>query len=471
MPNAADPLRTLRLAALAVSERLRLRAARTASSLRPAGLGALPSRALGLAAALARLLRSRWIALFFAIGVLPLAVLLAQTSPSGPLLPLGPAADRFFMGQLASDTFLLDAPDFVAGRCADGRVERRGVDGCEGFRPIADARAMFSDAVAAYRGSASASLSPERAAAARDLAASMKKARFGSCFLDAAFFFVASIEALLVLVGGLVALGLLLRGGPFGAAVNAFGDRFSKRLAEGRQPAPPPAPGAAPFTRPIAMAMSMLFFMIVCGSFACGFFFVEAFRLAPNSALGDFAVESMAYKDSYVSRRGSPMALVERGARDGWVSPPNNYALVNAEISRELTQSSPALGQWTPSEMFSAQAPRLLAERAPTLTPAQRAAALFEFKRLQDRLSNIFFSAFVPGFPAFVMFAAFCFALAGLCKGLRALGRSGKQAISRLADEGARLPFARQEREELLGAVGDPSPEDGERPRRDPPRL
>jgi hypothetical protein len=476
MPNASL-LRSLRLAALAVGERARLRACRAAAAISSAAAALRPSKAastvaavtLALPAAFAAFLRKpRGVlcAAAFLCFVLPFLVVMAQTEPSGPLLPLGATADRFFMGQLAGSMFLDPSPDFSAGRCSDGYVVRAGTRAdCGAYEPIADARDLLADAVAFRRGDSLAGLASARAAAARDLSAQMEKWRVWTALMDAAAVAAGSAIVLVTLYGlafwTMVLMSYVPKLKPLSAAllprlVGPLGQQPAQLLASPRMM--------------LSMVGAMFSFCLV-GSMLCGLATVAVFRVAPESFAGDVSFALLA-GHAYADRHGSEMVLVEAPSRPSWQTPPNDYWIASADVAERGRVALP-LGSWTPLEMFSAQAPRLLSERAPALTPEQRAGALFSFGLLRDRVSNAAMAGAFPGLLVF-LFVIFLWLVSwGAFCALRGLLRSGRGAIDRLADEGAQIPLARRERGALLDAVegsGD-SDNPAERPRRDPPRL
>jgi hypothetical protein len=469
--DQSSSLGLFRLAALAVGARLRRRGRALAACFRPgaAGLSRWPSRLLSLG----RWVRHPAVSLPLVLVVLPFVVLMSQTSPRGPLLPLGANADRFFMGLLADDSsYLAPGEDFLVGRCSDGRVARQSDAQCAGFEPIASASALFADAVAAYRGDALSALPPARADAARELSASMRNTRWVACIGGAALFSEAIAAALLFCVGALFfALGGLRKIPALAPAVQPI----EARLFHGTplQPGNPPAQAGLSF-RLLVLLMGGAIFALGAGSAVGSAALIGAQKLAPNTFLGE-AAASWLLGHSAADSKGVAMGLPE-SSPSPWHEPSFDQIRPEASLKR-IGVDFVGLGVWTSGELLSKAAPRLLAERAPSLAPPQRARALAALRGLRQSSFDLLDVCFPAGFTLFFSVVMFGAVFSLLFMFARSQLQKGRQTLVALAEEGARLPFASHERDLLLGEAersSRASQAPGAQqalPRKEPPRL
>lgn len=378
---------------------------------------------------------------------------LIETAPEKPAF-LFSAAHAALMEDLAPDGFLEPAADWTAQRCANGSVGRKGASWCKTAQPpqeLGDARVLFAEAVRAYEGLSLSAENPVFRAAAKDIAKDMANRRRGQIFGNTVLIFESTFLAIVFGWGMLLAFVAAVR-------FKTFQDWLVARSA---------ANGKAPNDIDNFLWMGMVFLLpMVMGALAWG-------ELATTAALwggqqtpwvADRAllwghVQPSSYRMANAS--GSEMALGPMKANHSnghphdviwhWDSSPNDLGLRPAGET-DATPSDISVGRWTPSQMASSGAESRLAQQAPSLTPEQRRAAwvaLSSARAAQTDLANVAGRG-TALFVSLGIAGAICWGIFLLTrKTVRAVAAASSKTLKNLAEEGAQIPLAKRERQEL----------------------
>jgi hypothetical protein len=458
----------VRSAATKAGRRAAAGASRTVS--RPLGLlGALRSAPGLLARSAASAARATLfnaglslLAFSFAAGVVAFAFFLAQTTPGAPLLKRDDTA-LFRMASNWTLTASATRADNTLSLCQSGAVGFRGEERCEFAAPIGDADALMAQAIQIRRmpakeaDGALAAMPSLRAQALRAILRSFSENRALAAVL---FGMLGALFALLAVAAPVGAVALVLR-------------IFRPALVA----------GLSPSLRAAAMLFSVLAGLIWSVALASGALWV-AERQSWSPALQSAALSLQPAGDSLPPARGDRLVLELRAPAGG--EAPAHWTLAAAPANafwlrrRQPYDDGPAthsskpivdVGFWRPGELWSKSLPALSAQRAPGLTPAQRAA--FLAGAANDRI--FVDQPVMRGMRGlFLVFACVVFGavFTGLFRVSRSAGAAAKSTALRLAEQGAGLPRARHEREELAKALGDCSgdSEQSSSPRK-PPRL
>jgi len=371
--------------------------------------------------------------------------------------PLAASADATAWELALPDMFLRAAPDWRAGRCADGSVGRIGALECAAPQVLGDARAVFADAMAVYHGqalpvrprdgSAPGLSERDRLGAAQSLADRLARNRWAAIVFQSLF---------------LGCKWLLLIGIALSIPASLF--HFFRDATANAWIAAHPGTLGALFRHSLLVGFVSALSLLGVGAI------LAAQTQSVFPALRAFALEADDQPTVFDFQNGMAAVLTPSSFAGQWSSGPNRLGV---QVARPWNRAAPSnqdsipIGAWSQTEVDAGDIPSLLTQRAPGLTRDQREAALISFSTMKERRRGPFF--FVMGFMCSAVF------LGSLALGVffaRKTIRKSSLVLKGLAEEGARAAFARHERralEEALKPASDAS--DEHRPKKPAKRL